>query len=138
MNRLLASAATLASLAAIAIVAPAQASAAPVPAPADSPCVRVNHRVVSETNIDLFACYDLPGAYGRVGYIAQISNAWAHEIVIIRYRSTGGELGRNTAPSTGSYAATPYFWGGSPTELQACAYTAYNGFNCAWTANDVG
>jgi hypothetical protein len=33
-------------------------------------------------------------------------------------------------------ALTDMFWGGSPTELQACAYISGHGFHCAWTAND--
>jgi hypothetical protein len=152
MNRLLATTATLAALATAAVAAPTQANAGPAPAPsrttaapapatapADVPCYRINHRVKSETSIDLFACYGLPGANGRVGYIAQITNAWGGEVVVMRYRG-GAELSdsRRTAPSDGSLAATPYYWGGSPTELQACAYTRYDGFVCAWTANDVG
>jgi hypothetical protein len=137
MNLLLASTATLASLAAAAVLAPTQATAAvaPAPASAEATCDRVNHRGVDGTSIDLWGCLGLPGANGRVGYIASISNAWAGEVVTIRYRGVNSELARATAATTGGYAQTAYFWG-NPNELEACAYTLNFGFNCAWTADD--
>jgi hypothetical protein len=140
-RRLFASAAALAALAAAAVVAPTQATAAP--ASTTDLCTnrtRINHRVINYTNIDMYACYGMPGANGRTGYLARIDNATRAEHVILRYRGNyvAKPLSEDWAMYDGGYGETGIFWGANDNELQACADTAYNGFKCAWTANDVG
>ncbi|GAA1708882.1 hypothetical protein GCM10009745_65970 [Kribbella yunnanensis] len=130
MNRLLASAATLAALAAAAVIAPSQASAS-----VQETCTDINYRGVAGTKIELWQCINAPGANGRIAYRAYIYDTFSTDVAIIRYRG-GGELARARTSGFLGSALTTFFWGGSPTELQACAEISGHGFNCAWTKND--
>ena len=110
--------------------------AAPAQAATQENCTVANRREKLNRVIRLIRCTDMPDAYGRIKWSAELLNGSQDESVTIRYRGQDGYIDWKATDFEGN-ARTRFYWG-NENELQACAYLYNGGFYCAWTANDVG
>jgi hypothetical protein len=134
-------AAALVALASVLPAAAAHAQPAAATSPSTAVCYDANHRGFHGRAIDLWQCNNIPGSHGLM-YHAEVSHAWAGDVVVIRYRKTNNNawLDYRGVDTGWDYANTADFYsddfGNGDFQVQACAHLVDSSFACAWTYDD--